>query len=100
MLTRKLLAVTFAALIVAGGGRPGDPTETGRGADPLSLLTEEVLHEHISVLASDEFEGRAPASRGEELTIDYLANQLRDAGVWPGNGDSFFQRVPLVAITG
>jgi Zn-dependent M28 family amino/carboxypeptidase len=51
---------------------------------------------HVLTLASDEFEGRAPATRGEELTVAYLSEQLRAAGVEPGgpNG-SWFQDVPL-----
>jgi hypothetical protein len=54
------------------------------------------LAAHIRILASDEFEGRAPASPGEERTVNYLVQQLSAAGVQPGgpNG-SWFQEVPL-----
>lgn len=62
-------------------------------------ITEEDIARHISVLASDEFGGRAPSSPGEELTVNYLADQFRSLGLQPGNGDSFFQNVPLVDIT-
>ena len=33
--------------------------------------------QHINKLASDEFEGRAPLSTGEELTINYLETHLK-----------------------
>ena len=56
------------------------------------------LIQHIKVLASDEFEGRAPSSKGEKLTLDYLTKQLTAIGFKPGNGDSFLQAVPMVSI--
>ncbi len=50
----------------------------------------------IRTVSADSFLGRAPASRGEELTTSYLRDRLRAAGVQPGgpNG-SWFQEVPL-----
>ncbi len=53
----------------------------------------------VKQLSSDEFEGRAPGTKGEELTTSYLAKQFAAAGLKPGgtNG-SWFQEVPLVSI--
>lgn len=52
------------------------------------------------VLASDEFEGRAPGSAGEEKTVDFLVSSLKNMGLKPGNPDgTYVQRVPLVGIT-
>jgi Zn-dependent M28 family amino/carboxypeptidase len=61
-------------------------------------INKEQLIEHIKVLSSDEFEGRAPSSKGEKLTLDYLTEQLMSIGFKPGNGDSFLQSVPMVSI--
>lgn len=60
-------------------------------------ITEESLLSHIEILSSDDFEGRAPATRGEDLTIDYLVDELEKLGVDPGmpNG-SFVQEIPLL----
>ena len=55
--------------------------------------------EHVKVLASDEFEGRAPGSAGEEKTVQYLEAQFKRMGLKPGNGDSYFQTVPMVETT-
>ena len=60
---------------------------------------EAMLHQHISVLASDEFEGRAPATPGEEKTINYLQSEFEALGIDPGNGDSYFQSVSVTEIT-
>ncbi len=63
----------------------------GGGIDP------DALSRHVRVLASDEFEGRAPATNGEQRTVDYLVEQFAKAGVQPGGKDgSWVQEVPLV----
>ena len=54
----------------------------------------------IKTLSSDEFEGRAPGSKGEELTVKYLEDAFKKIGLQPGNTDgTFVQSLPLVGIT-
>jgi Zn-dependent M28 family amino/carboxypeptidase len=65
----------------------------------LESITAVELSKNVEILSSDEFEGRGPASKGEEKTISFLKEEFQKAGVKPGNGDSFFQEVPLVEIT-
>lgn len=72
---------------------------TQESSDPKSMLDAEELGRHTQILSSDEYEGRAPSSPGEEKTIAYLEQQFKTMGVEPGNGDSYFQEVPLAAIT-
>jgi Zn-dependent M28 family amino/carboxypeptidase len=56
--------------------------------------------EHIKVLSSDEFEGRAPGSKGEDLTVKYLEDEFKKLGLAPGNTDgTYVQALPLVGIT-
>jgi Zn-dependent M28 family amino/carboxypeptidase len=55
---------------------------------------------HTKVLSSDQFEGRAPGTQGEDLTVNYLSEQFKKAGLEPGNTDgTYVQTVPLVGIT-
>ncbi len=56
------------------------------------------LATYVSALASDEFMGRAPFTKGEEITINYLADQLKAIGYEPAFNGSYFQEVPLVEI--
>ena len=57
------------------------------------------LLRHIDKLASDELEGRAPGTRGEQRTIDYIAGQLESFGLTPaGDNGSFFQSMPVTGI--
>ena len=78
--------------------RTEQPTQSDTTTAPADTL-EALLHEHIAILASDEFEGRAPATPGEELTVNYLREQFMKLGVAPGNGDSYFQPVEVTEIT-
>ena len=100
-MTRSLAAVMLLLTVGCGGGSDemtaGDaapPAEiaAGIGADTLLAATE--------TLASDEFEGRAPGSEGETLTIAFLTEQFSALGLAPGNPDgTWVQDVPLVGIT-
>ena len=65
----------------------------------LEAITPDGLLAHIKVLGSDEFEGRAPGSKGEELSVKYIADQFKKIGLHPGNPDgSYVQEVPLAGI--
>jgi len=73
---------------------------SGNGVDKASQsITEDGIKEYIAVLASDDFQGRFPGTLGEEKTIHYLSEQFSSLGLLPGNGDSYFQEVPLMKIT-
>lgn len=56
--------------------------------------------EMVKVMASDEFEGRAPGSAGEEKTVEYIKAQYERLGLQPAGDDgTFFQTVPMVETT-
>ncbi len=57
------------------------------------------IREAIRTLSSDRFDGRAPASIGEQRTTDYLVAQFKKQGLQPANHGSYLQAVPMVQIT-
>ncbi len=65
----------------------------------LESVTADGLRSEIAVLASDSLAGRGPSSIGEERTLAYLQSEFSQLGLTPGNGDSWYQDVPLVRIT-
>jgi len=65
----------------------------------VSPFNRDSLAQHIIMLASDSFQGRKPFTLGETRTLDYLQSQFRSLGLEPGNGNSYFQEVPMVNIT-
>jgi len=55
------------------------------------------LSEHVRMLASDEFGGRAPGTEGEEKTVSYLVEQFETIGLRPGGADGrWTQVVPMI----
>jgi Zn-dependent M28 family amino/carboxypeptidase len=85
-------------LIVLGLGLAGCSTETeeARLRPALESITAEDLAADTQVLASDEFEGRGLASEGELKTIQFLRGEFQKLGLEPGNGQSYFQEIPMV----
>jgi len=80
------------------------PPELPVSADAIQEALETVSMEnvvrHVRVLASDAYGGRAPASPGEEKTIEYLKEQFAALGLEPGGTDgTWVQEVPLVSMT-
>ncbi|MDP4709613.1 MAG: M28 family metallopeptidase [Saprospiraceae bacterium] len=73
---------------------------SSQGSPEGSQIDSLALSDYLSQLSSDAFMGRKPLSEGEPLTTEYLKNALSALGVAPGNGDSYFQDVPLIEITG
>jgi Zn-dependent M28 family amino/carboxypeptidase len=58
------------------------------------------LLQHIKILSSDEFEGRAPGTPGEDRTVAYIESQFKAIGLKPGNTDgTFIQKVPMAGST-
>ena len=96
----RFVASLFAILLVLArlgtAATPLDPAvKPGRDA-----ITPDGMLAHIKALASDEFEGRAPGSHGEELSVQYIAKEFLKAGLAPGNpAGGYTQEVPLAGIT-
>ena len=59
----------------------------------------ENLEKHLSIIASDEFEGRNTGSLGQLKAARYISNIFRESNVLPpvktSYGDSYFQDIPL-----
>ena len=108
----KRVALVVAALLTAAacstkeerpsaGPLPG-PTPTVQRV-PIGELPEpdmDAVLEHTRTLSSDDFQGRAPGTKGEDLTVAYLVDEFKKIGLKPGNTDgTYVQKVPLVGIT-
>ena len=93
-MTRLALATAIAACAIPATAAP-------------AAFSTQRLSEIDRQLSSDAFQGRGPATAIEPTVIQYIADQLKAAGVEPGgdvvNGQrSWFQKVPLLQsqITG
>jgi len=81
-----LLGLAGALALTACGPR-------GQAANPIDPKR---ISEHVRVLASDAFEGRAPGTPGESKTIEYVSGQFKALGLQPaGEHGGWTQDVPL-----
>jgi Zn-dependent M28 family amino/carboxypeptidase len=95
-MNRFFLIVVSIALLL---GSCNQTETTFEGKDGLSAFSADSLGKHIAELSDDDFEGRKPFTEGETKTIQYLKEKFIAAGLEPGNGESYFQEVPMVNIT-
>jgi Zn-dependent M28 family amino/carboxypeptidase len=66
-------------------------------AETAGPIDPERISQTVKVLASDEFEGRAPGTPGETKTIEWLSKRFGELGLEPGGErESWTQSVPLV----
>jgi Zn-dependent M28 family amino/carboxypeptidase len=84
-----------SSTVEAGPSVPGSHVAIGQLPD----IDMAAVLAHTKTLSSDEFEGRLPGTKGEQLTVAYLVDQFKKAGLKPGNTDgTYIQKVPLVGI--
>ena len=91
-------AATFAATLLTAGQAIVEETSVLSELKPaLDSVQAAAILAHVKKLASDEFEGRGPGTSGENLTVNYLVDRFKRAGLKPGNPDgTYVQNVPLV----
>ena len=74
--------------------------ETSVPVEKPAIATETDLVRRISRLASDEFEGRAPGTKGGIAASQYIADEMKAAGLKPmGENGTYFQSVELTSAT-
>src|SRR3954462_1638878 len=95
------LAAACSSEPKTGGPAQAAPSTSQRvSIGQLPPVDIDAMLAHTKILSSDEYEGRAPGTKGEQLAVTYIADQFKKAGLQPGNNDgSYFQKVPLVGIT-
>ncbi len=89
-MTLRLTAAFCLAALAA-------PTAAQNLPAPSPAISADNLTETVRTLASDQFQGRAPGTVGEERTIGYLIGRLQALGLEPGGtGGGWTQPVPLL----
>ena len=56
------------------------------------------IRETVKRLSADDFEGRGPGTEGGKRAAQYIADQMKAAGIAPANKGSYFQNVPLTGL--
>ena len=94
----KLVSALLASSVILIGCTANQP-DAPKG-DPSATSSASDLSRRIEKLSSDEFEGRAPSTRGGQAASQYIADEMEKAGLAPmGENGTFFQTVELTAAT-
>ena len=100
---RRFLFVTGAGLCMYGASGAEGPTPPAAVPSAITASLKSIdgrsLLKHIKVLASDEFEGRSPGTKGETLTVAYIKRHFSRLGLASGNPDgTYVQQVPMRGV--
>jgi Zn-dependent M28 family amino/carboxypeptidase len=101
VLTFAFACTTAPTNLNTNSGEPANITVPTELKPALDSITASDIMQHTKVISGDEYEGRGPGTKGEELTVKYLTDQFQRIGLKPGNPDgTYIQKVPLVGFTG
>ncbi|MFB2647684.1 M28 family metallopeptidase [Shewanella mangrovisoli] len=96
---RRLYPVCALAMLSACSPNSAQPDANSSAALKPVQMNEARFRNDIKNLSSDEFEGRAPTTHGEKLTLDYLSKAFAEMGLKGAYQGSFLQPVPMVSYT-
>lgn len=68
------------------------------GQDHTARFDAAKMRERVIRLSADDFEGRGPGTAGGMRATQYIADEMKAAGVKPANGNSYFQNVKMVGV--
>lgn len=91
-----LLLIAASALIWTAAIKKSPPESDKYAAS----ITAADLRKHLSILASDEYEGRETGERGQKMAAEYIAAFYKALGITPQADGSWYQIVKLVKISG
>lgn len=83
-----LLSMCFATLAASAQKNK----DAGKFA---STITQKDLRDQLTIIASDEMEGRETATPGQKKAAAYIEEQFKKFGLKPGNGNSYQQVYPV-----
>lgn len=94
-MTRKFLPLTLLASLALWGCDPVT-SSTDDVVVQKAKISQADIGRRIERLASDEFEGRAPSTPGGQKASQFIADEMKAAGLSPAGKDgSYFQPVTL-----
>jgi hypothetical protein len=63
------------------------------------IISPDLAKQHLSIIASDAYEGRETGKPGADKAAHYIADEFKSLGLEPIVNDSYFFNVPLVENT-
>lgn len=99
-MNKRFLTLSLATLLSASCFAQVKPLIPNKDAMRFSkAINPADGFKHLSVLASDEYEGRETGTKGAWMAADYIRNYFKSIGLkGPVNGE-YFQKIDLVNVT-
>lgn len=97
----KNIYIVFSFLLFASLNIQAQDEEKEKVVDPAQMygdgISMEDLEKHLTIIASDEYQGRDTGEKGQKMAAEYIANHFKALGLKPGNPKTgtYFQEVPL-----
>jgi hypothetical protein len=101
---KKILIASLAVILLSCSGAQNSPSAkaTNKLLDVQSYvnsITLEELKTSLTIVASDEMQGRETGSEGQKKAGQYLIEQYKKYGIpFPKGADSYYQKVPAAYL--
>ena len=101
MIEKHKTMISFVLFFLAiEGGKLSAADPNSAGLEGANLITAARLKSQLTIIASDEFEGRETTYRGQKLAALYIAGQFEQMGLKPaGDSGTYFQHFPLLRLS-
>lgn len=101
IMKKTLLSLALAGLVAGAWAQNAPIQQTAIKQDPIAMkyaaiITPELEKMHLSIIASDEYEGRETGMPGAAKAADYIANEFKSLGLQPIVNGSYFFDVPIM----
>jgi len=99
-MNKKFLTLGLVSLVTASCFSQVKPLIPNKDAIKFSkAINPENAYKHLSVLASDEYEGRETGTKGAWMAADYIRDYFKSLGLKAPVNGSYFQKIDLVNVT-
>jgi hypothetical protein len=99
-MNKKFLTLGLASLVSASCFSQIKPLKPNQDAIKFSkAINPENAFKHLSVLASDAYEGRETGTKGAWMAADYISDYFKSLGLKAPVNGSYFQKIDLVNVT-
>ncbi len=97
---KKVISIALSVALASGLSACDTKTTTETPEVKPEIASAADIRRRIEKLASDEFEGRAPGTPGGQKASQYIADEMKAAGLEPmGENGTYFQGVELTSVT-
>ncbi|HTH83727.1 MAG TPA: M28 family peptidase [Mucilaginibacter sp.] len=89
---KKSLLILSLSGLIAGAQAQQNPT----AMKYAKIINADLARKHLSIIASDEYEGRETGKPGADKAAHYIADEFKSLGLQPIVNGSYFFDIPVV----